>query len=173
MARFSRRGLNLRPVNRVKHVFDEQGGITAGTQVDVVLADTTDTPTLAATNSVETSSTINAIYLKVEVNATSSAALANVYMYVAKNPGNALSMPVPNVVGASDLKKYVIHQEMVMLQQVTNSNPRTVFNGVIVIPRGYRRNGPDDQLLLKIQSPGVNHYSSGICSDLSSSFSSM
>ncbi len=149
------RGLRLRPVNRIKHVFDEQGGIAAGSTVNVSLADTTDTPTLAAVNSVETGCTINGIYLKVEINATSSAALANAYMYVAKNPGNNLSMPAPNVVGASDNKKYVIHQEMVMLQQVTNSNPRILFNGVIVIPRGYRRFGPDDLLLLKIQSPGV------------------
>ncbi len=26
------------------------------------------------------------------------------------------------------------------------SNPRTLFNGVIVLPKGMRRNGPDDQL---------------------------
>ncbi len=156
MARFSRRGLNLRPVNRIKHVKDEQGGIAAASTVNVTLADATDTPTLAVTDSVETGSTINAIYLKVEINATSSAALANAYMYVAKNPGNNLSMPNPNAVGASDNKKYVIHQEMVMLQQQTNSNPRTLFNGVIVLPRGYRRFGPDDQLLLKISSPGVS-----------------
>ncbi len=147
--------LRLRPVNRIKHVFDEQGGIAAGSTVNVSLAETTDTPTLAATNSVETGCTINGIYLKIEINATSSAALANAYMYVAKNPGNNLSMPAPNVVGASDNKKYVIHQEMLMLQQVTNSNPRTLFNGVIALPRGYRRFGPDDLLLLKIQSPGV------------------
>ncbi len=157
MPRFlSRRGNNLRPVNRIKHVFDEQGGIVAGTTVNVNLADTVDTPTTAVANAVETGSTINGIYLKVEINATSSASLANAYMYVAKNPGNNLSMPNPNAVGVSDNKKYVIHQEMVMLQQVTNSNPRTLFNGVIAIPRGYRRNGPDDLLLLKIQSPGVS-----------------
>ncbi len=149
------RGLRLRPVNRIKHVIDNQGGIAAGAQVNIDLADTTDTPTTAVANSVETGCTINGIYLKVEVNATSSAALSNAYMLVAKNPGNNLAIPSPNNVGVNDNKKYVIHQEMVMLQQVTNSNPRTLFNGVIVIPRGYRRFGPDDLLLLKIQTPGV------------------
>ena len=156
MPRFFNRRNNLRPINRIKHVFDEQGAFSAGASVNVNLADATDTPTLAASNSVETGCTINGIYLKVEINATSSAALSNAYMYVGKNPGNNLSMPNPNAVGVSDNKKYVIHQEMVMLQQQTNSNPRTLFNGVIALPRGYRRFGPDDLLLLKISSPGVN-----------------
>ncbi len=146
---------NLHPVNRIKHVFDEQGGIAAGAALNVNLADTTDTPTLAATNSVETGSVINSIYLKVEINATSSAGLANAYMYVAKNPGNNLTLPNANAVGASDNKRYVFHQEMVMLQQVTNSNPRTLFNGVISVPKGYRRNGPDDLLVLSLITPGV------------------
>ncbi len=134
---------------------DSQGGMLVNTPVSITLIDTVDAPTLANVEEVETGSTVNAIYLKVEINATSSAALSNCYLIVAKNPGNNLAIPSPNVVGASDNKKYVIHQEMVMLQQVTNSNPRTIFNGVIVIPRGYRRNGPDDLLLLKLLSPGT------------------
>ncbi len=154
--RFRRGGMSLRPVNRIKHVVDVQAATTAGTGVNVTLANTTDTPVLSSPTDVETGSTINGIYLKVEVNATSSAALANVYMYVAKNPGNNLALPEPNAVGVSEVKRYVIHQEMVMMQQVTNSNPRTLFNGVIVIPRGYRRNAPDDDLFMRILSPGVN-----------------
>ncbi len=65
-------------------------------------------------------------------------------------------MPTANFVGASDDKRFVIHQEMVMLQQVTNSNPRTLFKGVIAIPRGYRRMGPNDLLRLAVLAPGVN-----------------
>ncbi len=147
---------SLRPINRIKHVFDEQGGTVAGTTVQVVLADTTDTPTLPVTNSVETGSVINGIYLKVEVVATSSAALSNVYFALMKNPGNNLPLPTANNVGASDSKRFIIHQEMIMLQRQTNSNPRTLFNGVIAIPRGYRRFGPDDRLVLLILPPGVN-----------------
>ncbi len=157
MARFfNRRRNSLQPVNRIKHVVDSQGGAVAGTTVDVDLINTTDTPTLAARNAVETGSKVNGIYLKVEINATSSAALSNAYMIVAKNPGDNLTIPEPNSVGNSDNKKYVIHQEMVMLQQVTNSNPRTLFNGVIAIPRGYRRNGPNDKITMRLLSPGVN-----------------
>ncbi len=147
---------SLRPVNRIKHVVDQQQGAVAGTQVATSLIDTVDQPVLAQVDEVQTGSTVNAIYLKVEVNATSSAALSNAYMFVFKNPGSNFTAPTANVVGSSDLKKYVIHQEMLMMQQVTNSNPRTLFNGVIVIPRGYRRNGPDDNLSVLMFSPGVN-----------------
>ncbi len=76
-------------------------------------------------------------------------------MLIFKNPGGNTVAPAANVVGASDNKRFVIHQEMVMLQKVTNSNPRTLFNGVINIPRGYRRNAPDDRLELHVLTPGV------------------
>ncbi len=65
-------------------------------------------------------------------------------------------MPNANAIGASDNKRFVIHQEMVMMERKVNGNPRTLFNGVIVIPRGYRRFGPDDALTLAIFSPGVD-----------------
>ncbi len=134
---------------------DNQGGLTAGTGTTIVLVQSTDTPTRAQTDECETGSAVNGIYLKVEVNATSSAALANCYMYVAKNPGNNLALPQANAVGSNENKKFIIHQEMIMFQQVTNSNPRTLFNGVIVIPRGYRRNGPNDVISIRIFTPGV------------------
>ncbi len=150
------RNNNLQPVNRIKHVIDSQQGTTAGTAVTVVLAASQDNPTQSVAVQVAIGSKINGIYLKVECYATSSAALANAYMMVIKNPGGNLAFPNPNVVGVDDNKRFVIHQEMVMLQRVTNSNPRTLFNGVIVIPRGYRRQGPGDSMSVVIFSPGVN-----------------
>ncbi len=157
MPRFrSRSNLRLRPVNRIKHVVDKQAGTALGVVNVTNLAAATDTPTLAATASVETGCTINGIYLKVEVvNDGATGVLPNAYLMVAKNPGGNLVIPNPNVVGASDNKRFVIHQEMVMLQAIENSNPRTLFNGVIAIPRGYRRFAPNDTLVLSIFSPGV------------------
>ncbi len=150
-----RRGQVLRPVNRIKHVIDRQGGAVIGVQSNLNLINAEDAPVLANDSQVQTGSTVNGIFLKVEVNATSSAALSNAYMMVFKNPGGNLTFPNANVVGVDDNKKYVIHQEMVMLQQQTGSNPRTLFVGVIVIPRGYRRFGPKDLLSIQIFSPGV------------------
>ncbi len=135
---------------------DSQFGVAAGATQDLIIVNSVTNPELANVADCEFGSTINGIFLIIEVNATSSAALANVYMWIAKNPGGNLTLPNPNVVGASDNKKYIFHQEMVMLQQVTNSNPRTVFKGVIAIPKRYRRNGPNDQIVVRIQSPGVS-----------------
>jgi len=152
--RFRSRNM-LRPVHRIKHVIDVQFATTAGLQVnhDLILA--SDTPDLATTTEVETGSTVNGIYLVVEVIATSSAALSNAYMIVIKNPGGNLTEPAPNAVGSSDNKRFVIHQEMVMLQKQDGSNPRTLFKGVIAIPRGYRRFAPNDVLRCRFVTPGV------------------
>ncbi len=157
VARFrSRSNLRLRPVNRIKHVVDKQAGTALGVVNVTNLAAATDTPTLAASASVETGCTINGIYLRLEViNDGATGVLSNAYMYVGKNPGGNLVMPIPNVVGTSDNKRYIIHQEMLMLQQIENSNPRTLFNGVIAIPRGYRRFAPNDTLELRVFSPGI------------------
>ncbi len=115
-----------------------------------------DAPLLASTDQVETGSTVNGIFLIVEINATTSGALANAYLSIFKNPGGNLTIPPPNLIGGNDNKKYVIHQEMVMLQQQSGSNPRTLFKGVIVIPRGYRRFAINDTLVISIVAPGVN-----------------
>ncbi len=146
----------LRPINRIKHVIDFQGGIVAGTQQLTDITDTVDAPVLANRAEVQTGSTVNGIYLKVEAYASTAGALSNIYMYVAKNPGNNLTLPNANSVGSSDNKRFVIHQEMVMMQKVVNGNPRILFNGVIAIPRGYRRMAPDDKLILATLAPGVN-----------------
>ncbi len=151
-----RSGNSLRPVNRIKHVIDSQAAATAGTQIATSLIDTEDAPDLADTDSVHTGSTVNAIYLKAEAVALTSAALPNIYMAVFKNPASALTAPNANVIGSSDLKKYFIHQEMNMMQRQDGSNPRTLFNGVIVIPKGYRRNRPDDNMSVLFFSPGIN-----------------
>ncbi len=156
MVRRFRSGNQLRPVNRIKHVVDGQGGSALGVTTFETIANTKDAPVLANTTEVVTGSTINGIFLKVEINATSSAALSNAYMYIAYNPGGTLTLPNPNVVGSYEEKRFIIHQEMVMLQQQTNSNPRTLFSEVIVIPRGYKRFSPNTKLQLAIFSPGVN-----------------
>lgn len=146
----------MRPVNRIKHIVDIQQGITAATQANQVLVEAVQAPAVANVREVNNGSTVNAIYLTVEAYATTAGALSNLYMIVFKNPGGNLTVPQGNTVGSNDNKKYVIHQEMVMLQQAVNGNVRNVFKGVIVIPKGYRRFGVNDLLQISFYSPGVN-----------------
>ncbi len=159
MARYRSR-MALHPVNRIKHVVDNNITGTGGTQVGLPLVTANDAPTLANTVSVMTGSKVNGIYLRVETASDEVAdvgAIPQVYMIVWKNPGGNLTAPAANVVGISDNKKYVIHQEMIMLQNVgRGGNARTLFNGVIVIPRGYRRFAPNDTLQIELLSPALN-----------------
>ncbi len=151
-----RRRSNLNVIHRIKHVVDLQQGIVLGVVTDNVLIQSVDAPVLANTKEVETGCKVNGIYLKVECYATTAGALSNVYMSVYKNQGGNITAPTPNTVGANDNKRYVIHQEMIMLEQSVNGNPRVLFNGVIALPRGYRRFGPGDLLNVTFLSPGVN-----------------
>ncbi len=136
---------------------DTQFAIAAGATVGHILIAAVDAPVLANVTEVETGSKVNGIYFHVEINrtGTESGVLANFYLAVMKNPGFNIADVSPNTVGSDDNKRFVIHQEMVMTSGQANSNPRTVFNGVIVIPRGYRRFGPNDQLRAIFESPGV------------------
>ncbi len=155
LARFRR---NIRPVNSLKHVIDTSFTTAAGTQVDTFVIDAVNTPVLTTPQQVAIGSTVNSIYLRVEVASTETdaGAIPNCYLIVTKIPGNNFASPVPSSIGTSDLKKYVIYQEMVMLNNLAGGNPRTLFNGVIVIPKGYRRNGNDDTLSVSVVSTAVN-----------------
>ncbi len=154
--RMGSRGMSLRPVHRIKHVIDVQGGLVAGTQVRNTIIETVDAPTLTNTNEVETGSKVNGIYLHVEAYAIGDLALSNVYMGVFKNPADQLSPPSVNQVGKSPLKKYFVHQSMVIVQELTAGNPRVLFDGVIKFPKGYIRNGPADKWEVILLAPGVN-----------------
>ncbi len=158
MARF-RRSMSLRPIHRIKHVVDSEGGLVAGAVSVTALADTVDSPVIGSVNQVETGSKINAFYLRIEVLHSSGAGRSNCYFLLFKNVGNnitAAQRPVPNAVGGNDMKRYVIHQEMIMMNgDAGNGQPRTLFNGVISIPRGMRRNGPDDTWQAVLFTPTV------------------
>ncbi len=154
MGRYS----SLRPVHRIKHVVDAEGALVAGTASVIDIIATADAPVLANTNSCETGSKVNGVYLRVEVLHSSGAGRANCYLMIYKNVGNNTTgvRPAANLVGLNDMKRYVIHQEMIMNNgDAGNGQPRTLFNGVVKIPKGYIRNGPDDRLQVVLLSPTV------------------
>ncbi len=156
MARFRKQA--LRPVNRIKHVFDASATVPSNTPLNQVIVRAVDAPTTAVTNSVAVGSTVNGIYIKVECSANEMIpnGIANVYLFMAKNPGANLTFPNANAVGESDNKKFVFHQEMIMLQNEDGGNPRILFNGVIVIPKHLRRMAPNDEIFIQVFSPVFN-----------------
>ncbi len=148
----------LRPINRIKHVVDASATVTAATTLATKLIDANDDPIIANTAEVLTGSKVNGVYLKVEVspNETDAGAIPNVYMAVWKNASGITGNIDPTNVGINNLKKLVIHQEMVMLNNLAGGNPRILFNGVIVIPKGMRRFGPADELSVSLRSTALN-----------------
>ncbi len=150
MPRF-RSGMALRPVHRIKHVIDAEGTVDDTPNVLVDLIATVDAPVIASPTQCETGSKVNGIYLKLEALHASGTGRPNMYMIIVKNPAatlNLLNMN-PKSIGIESLKKYVIHQEMIMGSgDAGNGLPRVVFNGVIKIPKGYIRNGPTDKLVM-------------------------
>ncbi len=150
--------MRMSPINRIKHVVDSSANGTAGSTNTVLLVRAADSPVLANITDVETGSKVFSVYLRVEVaqRNLNAGAISNAYMLVWKNPGGNLTAPGGQLVGSNDNKKYVIHQEMVMLQNAAGGNPRTLFNGVIKIPGPYSRFGPNDILECRIFAPSVD-----------------
>ncbi len=152
------RGFNrsIRPVQSLKHIVDIPTSTVLAVQSVVPIVQAIDSPSIGNTNNVAQGSTINAIYLRVEVLGTTSfTQVPRVYMAVFKNPGNNLSAPNANGTGPSDAKRYVIHQEMVMISGTGlegSGFPRTLFNGVIKIPPRLKRFGYNDRLVVLLQN---------------------
>ncbi len=148
-----------RPVHRIKHVVDFSATLTAGSTLTQNVIVSVDAPVLASTTQVETASKVYGIYLKVEVasnEAQDVGAIPNVYLGVYKNPGANTTAPIMNAVGSSDNKRFMIHQEMVMIDNKLGGNPRILFNGVIKIPKGYARFGPGDLLQVFVFATALN-----------------
>ncbi len=137
---------------------DDNATVTAATTAEKILVIAKDAPVRNNTSEVVTGSKVNGIYLKVEVspNETDVGAIPNVYMAVFKNPSGIFAAIDPSSVGGDNNKKFVIHQEMVMLNNLAGGNPRVLFNGVIAIPKGYRRFGPSDELSVSLRSTALN-----------------
>ncbi len=150
----------MRPINRIKHVVDISATIAGGTVGVFLIASTTDTPTLAATASVETGCKINGFYIRVEAasnEAIDLGAIPNFYFMLSKNPGANVTMPSPSATGASDNKRFVVHQEMTMIENKgQGSNARTIFNGVVAVPKGMRRMGPNDIWEVRLLCPALD-----------------
>jgi len=154
-----RQGMNrfLHPVKSYKHVVDSNGLVTNVVSV-TDLVTTKDNPVLSGIADVQTACTVSSIYLNVGiVNFIASGGVPRFYFIVFKNPGTSLIIPNPATVGSSKDKKFVIHQEMIMLNNSVAPNvgtfPRTMFKGVIRIPRGYKRMGALDKLQFAIITP--------------------
>ncbi len=145
--------MGLRPVKSLKHIVETNGTVTAALVSVTDIITTISNPVDTVSNQCQVASTVNAIYLRVEViGAVAAGGVDNIYMMVYKNPGNLIPAPNIDAIGTTEKRKFAIHQEMIMLSaQSEGGFPRTLFKGVIQIPKGYKRNGVDDRLQVMLQ----------------------
>ncbi len=148
---------SMRPVHRIKHVVDFQQALPVNTQLPQDIAIAKDAPALANTEQVMLGSKVNAIFANIQCVAseTSTTATPNIYLIFVKNPGNNLVFANGNVVGSDDNKKFVFHQEMNMISALDGEIPRTLFKGVIMVPKHMRRMGPNDRLIVYLFTPST------------------
>ncbi len=150
----------LRPIHSVKHIIDFQGGTVLGVKTSVVLA-TAALDSIPGSITVENGSKIFGIFLNMQVyNIDGPVTLNNTYMIIYKNPGNNISpadIPLANAVGASDFRRQVFHQEMVMtggFDATAATIPIQLFKGVIKIPRTFQTMRENDQIVVQVVTPG-------------------
>ncbi len=148
---------SLRPINRTKHVVDFQTAVPVNTKISQVLAVAVDATGLTDVDGCLVGSTISSIFISSEAVASESSTTAtpNLYWMIYKNPGNNLTFPNANAVGSDDNKRFVIHQEMVMINAVDGGSPRNVFKGVVKVPKHLQRMGPEDRIIIQLFVPST------------------
>ncbi len=151
-----RRALAVRPVNSLKHVIDTNGAVSLAVQsVNDIVASVDSPATTTTPTQCHIGSVVKSFFLRVEVvGSTASGGVQNIYLAVFKNQSNASSIANIDKIGISTKRKFVIHQEMIMLAPfVTGATqfPRTLFKGVIKIPKIYQRNGESDKIQVLLQ----------------------
>ncbi len=149
----------MRPVNSIKHIIDQQGGLVAGVRQNVTLVSAKDNPATTATADVQVGGRVNSIFLNIQVVNETDVALANVYMIIFKNPGNNIQsaqIPDANETGVSDFRKQIFHTEMAMMSDAGDSIPITLFKGVLKLPQRFQRMGINDNVTIQLKAPGTD-----------------
>ncbi len=137
-----------------KNVVDTNGSLAANTTSVNIVAQAVSFDVLDVTlNEVPVGARLSAIYYTLYVfsDATSvQDSLVNVFW--AKDPASALALPNPGATGASDAKRFIIHEEKGLAGNRTNGMPMIV-KGVVRIPYKLGRFGINDSFVCHIRAP--------------------
>ncbi len=154
---FGRRRRFSRPVvnsitNRANFVASTAD--TLGTQV---IAKAVNTPLSTVSTDVSNGCIIQAIWVSLDVCGTLGSGVANsVFIYIIKNVGANLALPLATVVGSSNEKRFVIKSWRFMVMRNQDGNAPFHWEGWILIPKKYQRMATDD-----IWNIGYNNTAAG------------
>ncbi len=156
MARFRRQF--RRPIVSIKHIIDKQAVTALGVQDKTVIIDAQENPLLANTDNVKPGCKVFSFYLNViAVGLGAQGILNNIYMIIYKIPGANITgsaIPDGNVTGSDNFKRQIFHTEMRMLNDTVTSQPISIFNGVIKIPKVFQTMRIDDFIQIQLFTPG-------------------
>ncbi len=121
-------------------------GVTSSvTTVDIAKAVTAPSPTV--TDDVSHGCIIKAIFCSIDGCGLGGTGVINTMdIYIAKNPGDNLTLPSPLSVGSSNEKKFVFKQWRFMVMRNQDGNTPFHWEGWLKIPKRYQRMGTDDTI---------------------------
>ncbi len=155
---YRRRMDSRRPINSNKNIVQTVNLLATGSTTDFAIADTVDAPVLANQSEVVTGATINQIYLEIWIYGNTSAGTNSpIEWYVAKNPGNNLTIGSAAVLGTNDNKKWTYAVGKGLVGSSANGQPGYVIRGWFSVPKKMRRMGHDDRMQFTLtNSTGAN-----------------
>ncbi len=160
-ASYGRRRSSMVVVNSIKNVFSQGLGVTATNTISrIAKAVTSPSPTVS--NDVSHGCVIKAIWISIDFcGLGGTGVLNNIIAYLFKNPGDNLTPPLPNSIGTSNEKKFVIKSWAAMAMRNQDGNNPYHWEGWIKIPKRYQRMGTDDTWSLNIAcSSGLTGHAS-------------
>ncbi len=136
-----------RPViNSIKNCPNGILGVTGSGQVQLI-AKAVNTPVNTVSTDTSQGCIIKAIYVIIDgCSLGGTGVVNNMDIYLAKNPGDNLTLPNPISVGTSNEKKFVFRQWRFMVMRNQDGNTPFHWEGWIRIPKRYQRMGTDDTL---------------------------
>ncbi len=128
----------------------------AATRTEII-ANAVDTATLAVTNEVDRGCKINTVYIECWLYGNAVEGVNSpIEWFIAKNPGNNLTLPNPATQGASDNKKFIFASGKGLVGSSLNGQPGYLIRGWFSIPKRYRRFGSSDRLVLHTRNSTAN-----------------
>ncbi len=145
-------------IHSIKHVEDTEGELTGGNSVVIpltVVAPARDDPFVPG--QIVVGETVNAFYITLFVIGATGAPLNGaIDWYIGKlrsGQNNVTDFPTPNAVGPSSVRNQIFHQEKGLAG--SGDGTAMAFKGVIVLPRGMRRQRSGDEIFIKLRSGDI------------------
>ncbi len=148
-------------INSIKNQVYAQLG-TTGTNQEVLIAKAVNSPLSTVATDTSQGCIIKAVHCTIDGCGTLGSGVLNVMsIYLAKNPGDNLTLPDAFGYGTSNEKKFIFKNWVFMIMRNQDGNNPFHWEGWLKIPKRYQRMGTDDTLRMVVRNTaaGTGHFS--------------